>query len=627
MDHPSTEPEINSEVLPIEPEESRAVSSEMSLDAPPPAPAKRGRAYLGFGCLVAIAVVCGIAAAGAYFLFSTDAIDLKLSGSESAESRRAARRAQSEGAGNDGGARAGEEQDAGRPVWSRGHDSAGPKGDGSIQGEIIVPGAMPSTLDPALVRDVVSAQYMYEIYSGLVTLSPDLEVVPDLAKSWTVDASGTRYTFKLREDAFFHDGASVSADAVAFGIERSCDPAVGSLVAEAYLGDILGCPEKLAGQATTVRGVEVPDEHTIIIEIDAPKSYFLSKLTYPTAFALDPLQVEGNPSWIEQPNGSGPFRLAKFAPDEEIVLEAHADYYGEGPYLERVVYDLRPIAALTRFENGEIDAAPVGAGDIQRIRDPLNPLSAFLVEGPGDLGLNYIGFNLSRPPFDDVHLRRAFNYAIDKARLGRVVMHDTVLPIYGILPPGMPGFDAGLSPYSYDPQKAREELAASRYGSADAVPPITLHMSGAGGVDGLTRAFVDEIDEVLGIQIEVEQSEWELFQHEISENAYPMFMLGWSADYADPQDFLDVLFHSESPLSSGGYANPELDRVLEAARIERNPETRFDLYHQAERMILDDAPWLPLYTGRETWLVAPDIEGFELPPIVLPRMARLRLQP
>jgi oligopeptide transport system substrate-binding protein len=514
-------------------------------------------------------------------------------------------------------------------------DASGDPGSGSESGqsasgsrrggEMVLPGGMPATLDPALIRDVVTAGYMYEIYSGLVTLSADLDVVPDLAESWEISPDGRTYTFKMLEDARFHDGSLVTADAVAFGIERSCDPATGSVVAEAYLGDILGCADKLAGKTDLVQGVSVPDALTLVLEIDAPKSYFLSKLTYPTAFALDPLQVEGNPDWVSSPKGSGPFRLASFLPDEEIVLERHEGYKGAGqvPYLDRVLYDLRPVSAVTRYENGEIDATPVGLADVERVRDPLNPLSAEVVTGPGDLGISYIGFDVRLPPFDDPLVRRAFNMALDKERLARVVMRGMVLSVDGILPPGMPGFREDQNPHRYDPEGAREVLARSRY--AQDMPPIVLHSSGAGGADLMSQAVTDEISEVLGIDIAMEQAPWETFQADLAEGIYPMFFLGWSADYADPQDFLDVLFHSQSPLNHGGYANPAVDALLEAARIERDEAARFDLYAEAERAILEDAPWIPLYTGVETWLVAPYVHGFDLPPIVLPRMSRVWL--
>lgn len=492
-------------------------------------------------------------------------------------------------------------------------------------GELRLPGGDPSTLDPARVRDIVSAEYMYEIYSGLVTLSPDLEIVPDLATSWSLSDDGRVYTFMLRPDARFHDGEPVVAEDVRYAIERACDPDTGSDVAGAYLDDVIGCLDKLSGRTTDVRGVRALGVDTVEIEIDAPKAYFLAKLTYPTSFVVDRLQVESDPDWSMQPNGTGPFRVASYEPEVGLRLERHEQYHGDVALLDAVDYDLRPFNAVTRYENGELDATPVGALDLARVSDPLNPLSDEVVEGPGDLGVTYIGFNVTRPPFDDPELRRAFNLAVDKERVASVALLGAVEPVGTILPPGMPGYDASRDPYGFSAERAREALARSRYGGPDGLPPIVLHASGGAGSSPSVQAVIDTIEESLGIDITVEQAPWQLFQEEVSAGVYDAWFLGWSADYADPQDFLDVLFHSRSPLNATGFAEPEVDVLLEAARVERDEAERLALYGEAEDAILSAAPWVPLYHGRDTWLVQPAVRGFFVPPIVVPRLAKVWL--
>lgn len=490
---------------------------------------------------------------------------------------------------------------------------------------LILPGASPSTLDPALVRDVVSAEYMYEIYSGLVTLSPDLEIVPDLAAEWSVSADGTRYTFALRSGAVFHDGRPVTPADVKWSIERACSRETGSAVAGAYLDDIVGCIDSLTGRATGVVGVTVLDDRRVEIRIDAPKGHFLAKLTYPTGFVLDRIQLEADPNWQAAPNGTGPFRLAEHVPDERIVLAANKEYFGEPANLEQVVFDLRPISALTRFENGELDAAPVGLLDLERVKDPLNPLSRLVVEGSGDLGLQYIGFNVRKPPFDDPAVRRAFVRALDKERLARVALRGAVRPVDGILPPGMPGYTEDIAPYGWDPARARSELAASAYGTAGEMPPIVLNVGGGAGGSPGVQAVADMLEETLGLEVQIEQAPWEVFQAEIEAGRYQAWFLGWSADYPDPQNFLDVLFHSRSPLNHTGFTDTRVDSLLEDARTERDLDERHALYTEAEREILMAAPWLPLYTGVDTWLVGPHVEGFTLPPLVVPHLARVRM--
>lgn len=574
----------------------------------------RSRWLLVVGCLL-VGLACSLALAGggmaAWMYASLDraATEQDASSRDLGDAREGARPVPTGGdlpPGDDLSA------DGNRPASAPGEPRPG--------GSLILPGGEPSTLDPALVRDVATAAYLYEIYSGLVTLSPELAVVPDMAERWEVSPDGTVYTFTLRADTTFHDGSPAVASDVVYSIERACDLATGSDVAEIYLGDIVGCSDKLARQADRVAGLAAPDDRTVVITIDAPKAYFLSKLTYPTAFVVDRRQVESDPDWATRPNGTGPFRLAEVLPEESITIERHADYHGQKAFLDAVIYDLRPVSAMTLYENGELDATPVGLGDLDRARDPLNPLSSEIVEGSGELGTSYLGFNTRQPPFDDPHVRRAFNFALDRERLAEVVLGGGVQPVDTILPPGMPGYQAANSPFSFDPERARAELAQSRYGGPAGLPPVTLFTSGEGG-DPVAEAVADLLAEALEIEVRVEQAPWETFQDEVDAGRYPLYMLGWSADYADPQDFLDVLFHSQSPLNHSGYANPALDALLESARVEQDEARRLEVYAQAERMILEDGVWVPLYTGVDTWLVAPYVHGFFLPSIVVPRMA------
>ncbi len=491
-------------------------------------------------------------------------------------------------------------------------------------GTLRLPGAAPTTLDPHRARDVVSAEYIYEVFSGLVTLSNDLKVVPDLAERWTVSPDGTAFTFTL-QPARFHDGTAVTSEDVRWSLERACDPDTAPDLAATYLGDVVGCADKLAGRAATLAGVTADDPTHITIRIDTPRADFLAKLTYPTSFVLDRRQLESDPDWSDHPIGTGPFRLTSHEAETRIRLERHAGYHGARALLDAVEYDLRPLDPVTRFENGELDASPVGASDLARVQDPLNPLSHLVVQGPGDLGVSYIGFNTRLAPFDDVHVRRAFSLAVDKPRLASLVLRGAVRPVDTILPPGMPGFDAARSPLSHDPPDgpalARAELAASRY--AGALPPITIVASGGGGNSPSTLAVVEAWRDVLGAEVTIEQAPWDTFQADIDRGAYQAWPLGWVADYPDPQNFLDVLFHSSSALNATRYANPEVDAWLVAARTELDADARLALYAKAESQILADAPWLPLVSGIETWLVAPNVRGFTVPPIVVQRLGQV----
>ncbi len=148
-------------------------------------------------------------------------------------------------------------------------------------------GIDPHTLDPAISGDATSHEYVIQLFSGLVALDDNLEPAPDIAQDWTVSDDGRTYTFELRQDVRFHDGREVKAEDFKYSWDRAADPDTGSLTAASYLGDIVGVSEVLAGESNEISGVRIVDDYTLEVTIDAPKSYFLSKLTYPTAYVVD----------------------------------------------------------------------------------------------------------------------------------------------------------------------------------------------------------------------------------------------------------------------------------------------------------------------------------------------------
>lgn len=490
-------------------------------------------------------------------------------------------------------------------------------------GTLTLVGADPATLDPHLVTDFDSATYIVEIFSGLVSLDPDLEIIPDLATDWEIDDSGTVYTFHLREDAQFHDGKPVTAQDFKWSFERALDPATGSTVSSLYLNDIVGATDKLEGRADEVEGVQVIDDHTLQITIDAPKAYFLAKLTYPTGFVLDQANVEsGGETWTDQPNGTGAFRLREYRLGEEIVLERNKFYYGEPkPALQRVDYLLAGGSAMIMYESGDIDATPVGLADIERVLDPTDPLNDELTVVAPTLSTFYVGLNNSIPPFDDPKIRQAFNYAIDRDILANVVFRQSRVPAEGILPPKMPGYNPDLDVYDFDIERAKALIEESSYGSIDNLPDITLTTSGGGSEPGIVAtAVIGMLEQYLGLEVSVELVESAVYFSEVGEGNYQMFVLGWSADYPDPQDFLDIMFYSESANNHINYSNPEVDQLLEEARVEQDFDARMALYQEVERMIVEDGPWIPLFHNAEYWLTKPYVQGMIYPPAVVPRL-------
>ena len=200
---------------------------------------------------------------------------------------------------------------------------------------LFLAGGQPSTLDPATTLSGPGS-VVGHVFSGLVQLDPQLQVQPDLAAGWQVSADGMVYTFYLRQNAVFHDGRPVTAADVIYSWERATDPALDSDTAQTYLGDIVGVAARVAGTAEGISGLRQLDDYTLEVQIDAPKLYFLAKLTMPVAFVVDEQNVQ-QPDWEYEANGTGPFRLRAWQDDEIIVLERNEQYYQTPPALAHVV--------------------------------------------------------------------------------------------------------------------------------------------------------------------------------------------------------------------------------------------------------------------------------------------------
>ena len=499
----------------------------------------------------------------------------------------------------------------------------------------VLPGGEPPTLDPHLSGDATSAEYVVEIFSGLMAYDRDLNLIPDVAESYTVSDDGLVYTFKIRDEAVFQDGKPIRAGDFKWSLERACDPATGSPTSDTYLGDIVGCRDKLQGKAGEVEGIVAVDDLTLQLTIDEPKGFFLAKMTYPTAYVLDRENVEaGGPTWFTEPNGSGPFKLDTFAPEQgAIILVKNDNFYREPkPVLDRVVYLVDvPLNPMTGYEEGlgsldlpdvTYDAIPIGRSNLEKATDPNNPISKEFVS-VNSLSVFYVGFNVNKPPFEDVKVRQAFNLALDKRRMVKLVFQDTVPVANGIVPPNLPGYqNPDLSDYEFDPERALALIAESSYGDVSELPDITLNVSGTGGEVGpVIESIIESYEANLGLEIVVEQVPWPEFLGDLSspDMPYQMYQLGWIADYPDPQNFLEILFHSDSAQNHGRYSNPELDALLDRARGTPDVEDRLDLYRQAEQMILDDAAWIPIYFDVENWLVKPYVNNFAIPPIKIPK--------
>jgi len=484
--------------------------------------------------------------------------------------------------------------------------------------------AGPITLDPAIAADFSSYTYVVHIFSGLVRLDHELRTVPDIAESWEKSPDGRTYTFYLRQGVRFHSGREVKAADFKYSWERACHPDTGSGTAATYLGDIIGAGDMLAGKMGEISGVEVIDDYTLRVTIDAPRAYFLSKLAYPTAFVVDRANAESRTDWWREPDGTGPFKLKEWQAGEWLILERNETYYGDQAKVKHVVYYLAG-PPMPMYELGYIDVVPVYGGYIHRVRDETSPFYAELAV-TSELSLYYVGFNTAEPPFDDVNVRRAFSHAVDRERIAKLILIDMVNEARGVLPPGMPGYDEGLEGLDYDVEKAKELIAASRYGEASNLPPITMTVAGYGNhIPDYLGALIEEWQQNLGVEVSVRQLEPGDFVYNLKQEKDEMFVLGWIADYPDPHNFLDILFLTGGENNAFEYSNPDLDVLLYQAAIEQDDTVRLTMYRQAEQMVVDEAPCLPLWHGANYILVRPYVTGYELGLLGIPSLSQVKV--
>ncbi|MBC78703.1 MAG: ABC transporter substrate-binding protein [Chloroflexi bacterium] len=490
----------------------------------------------------------------------------------------------------------------------------------------------PPTFDPALVTDTTSASIIVEIFSGLVTLNKDLEIIPDLAESWEVSDDAKTYRFNLRKGIKFSNGDPVTAEDFKWSIERASNPDTGSMNAEVYLGDILGVKEVVesGGELKEVQGVNVIDDKTLEITIDEPKTYFLAKLTYPTAFVLNKNYVEKQgEDWIDNPVGTGPFVLTEYQIGQTLKLKKNENYWGEKAKVDGIIMNLAGGVSMAMYENDEIDITGVGLADLERVKDPNDPLNKDLVNVPPQFSLNYIGFNVNMPPFEDENFRKALSYAVDKEIIADKIYSGLTKPSYSIIPPGFPGYSPSIKGIEFNEELAKEYLAKSKYSDPATRPRIIVTIPGTGGSPGLdTEVISDMWKETLGIEVEIQQVEWATYLQDMNRKRLQLWAgSGWQADYADPQDFIDVLFYSKSDVNHGNYSNPEVDKLILEARTEIDNNRRFLLYNQAEQIIVDEAAIFPLWFDTDGYaLVKPWVKGYEFTPIIVPKFKDVEIK-
>ena len=437
-----------------------------------------------------------------------------------------------------------------------------------------------------------------------------MQIVGDLAENWTISADGSVYTFTLKSGLTFADGSSLTTADVKYSWERAADPATDSTHCQYLSGRYCRIQGKTLWRSDEISGVVVIDELTLQVTLESPVQYFFAKLTYPTSYIVKKGSAEADAEeWMFHPNASGPYSLKELRPDERIIFERNDKYY-QPAKIRYVAYNTNaPGTNLSYYESGDTDITWPSQSDIKEIQAADHPLHDQLLN-TGSMCTSFVMLNNTIPPMDDPNVRLALSLAIDKKRMMEQFFDNMIDPSSGLLPPAMPGYSA-LPAQEYDPQAARDALAASS--NADNMPVLSLNDGGYAGDDTTwSDALIQMWKETLDIEVEVEWLDPIMYSTAAHEGHGQMVLYGWCADYPDPANFLDILFHSESDLNVSGYTNSDVDALLEQARTELDPGVRLRLYNQVETLLLQDHAAIPIDNSYEYVLVNPRVHGYQL---------------
>jgi ABC-type transport system substrate-binding protein len=486
----------------------------------------------------------------------------------------------------------------------------------------------PETLDPHLARDLPTAFLLRQIFRGLTRLGPDLQPTPELAERIEISADGLDYTFTLRREAVFHNGRQVTAADVAYSLTHALDPATaggeGALLGgPTFLSDVVGAAEMLSGEATSLSGLEQVDGRTVRIRLVEPRATFLMKVAAAQTAIIDPNTVATNPEWWRAPNGTGPFRVVEWVPDDHLTLERFDGFFAGPPPLERVEMAMGPKAfqSFNLYQAGSLDLDGVPVGAVDSVISSRTQLRREVTVAPS-LGTFYIAFRTDVPPMDDPRIRRAVFQAFPVAKVAELTYNGHLEPATGLIPNGMLGRDWPVEGEPYDLEAARAEVVGSRYGSPENVPPLEIYTAFSGPAESLR----DVLRRDLGLAADVYAVDWLQFIDGLSLRRYPAYAWFWGADYPDPENFLWTLFGEGSPDNYLDYHNQPMNDLLRQARAENDVDRRADLYAQAQTLLMADHAVMPIYHDVNYSLAKPYVRGVELTPLGIIRLDTIWLE-
>ena len=482
--------------------------------------------------------------------------------------------------------------------------------------------ADPAQMDPITYSELVSGRIIRNMYEGFTTITDDGRNAPALAERWEPLSAGPGFRFHLRKGVVFHSGRPFTAKDIKYTFEELLRPGSKGGLNASYLNIVVGAKEMKDGSAKEISGIRIVDDHTIDIAFTRADVLFP---IYPFYFMDSGIVAELGADWMTKASaGTGPYQFRQWRRGVSVDLDRYGGYWGGAPKIDGVSFVIVPNAdtALSQYDAGELDFVDVYATAIRRVlRD--DRYAKELIRVPRAQS-TYLGMNQNLyAPFRDKRVREAVSIAIDRNAMVRGLYGGAAFVLNGVVTPGMPGHNPALAEIKFDPARAKKLMAEAGFPDGKGLPPVDITS---------TEAFKDEItyyanqfNRVLGMPVNVKVVERATHIRAMNAGEVAFFPWGWTADYTDAAYYLSQMWYGPSPYNRPRWKNAEYDRLIEEALTVADDAKRYDLYHKAEKVLLDDWGMAPVPMPASIALRKPNVRNVTLTPFGFSSFARIEI--
>ena len=496
-------------------------------------------------------------------------------------------------------------------------------------------GAEPKSIDPQLASENAGSNVIYDTFEGLTSNDAAGKLIPGVAEKWEISEDGKTYTFHLRDNAKWSDDTPVTAGDFVYAWRRAVNPATGSEYA--FILYPVKNAEAIAGgteKNIETLGIKAIDDRTLQVELNSPTPYFLDLLTHYTSYPVPQKTVEQyGDKWTQPGNivSNGAYHLSKWKAQSDIIAEKSPTYWNKDQVsIDKVIYypTESTATAFARYRAGEVDyVESLTSEDLETARKQF----ADQLHIDPYLGIYWIGFNTGKPPLkDNVKLREALSIAIDRQTIIDKITKAGQIPAYGLVPPSTKNSDPYQPENGKLDRKAQIERAKALYAEAgySKYKPlkISLTYNTSEAHKKIMVAIAAMWKQVLGVETELVNQEWKVMLSNFTQGNIEAYRYGWIGDYNDPYTFLEV-FQKSSAMNYSKFSSDAYDAKLKEASQTQDLAARAKLLQEAEKMVVDDYAFAPLYYYVTVRLLKPQFKGYAANPTGTLRTQYLHIEP